>query len=135
MQNISDKLYESKQKRYKIKKLFNSQGIRLTELEEIEKDMEIWISDGEPFIAAETEKIVLDVQQVRALDEDGELYLLEEGRIQDPKEELPNASIKNWTPVKGVDFYDFEDLESKADVAPDIRHKIQQQERRHFFLE
>jgi hypothetical protein len=94
--------------------------------------MEIWFSDGEPFITAESEKIVMDLQQIRALDEDGELFLLDEGRIQNPAEELPNTSIKNWTLVKGVDYYDFEGLESKAEVAHDIRHKIQQQEQGSF---
>ncbi|CBY36431.1 unnamed protein product [Oikopleura dioica] len=128
MQTISDKLFDSKQKRFRIKKLFNSQGTQLTELEEIEKDMEIWFSDGEPFITAESEKIVMDLQQIMALDEDGELFLLDEGRIQNPAEELPNTSIKNWALVKNVDYYDFEGLESKAEVAHEISHKIQQQE-------
>ena len=90
--------------------------------------MEIWFSDGEPFITAESEKIVMDLQKIIALDEDGELFLLDEGRIQDPAEELPSASIKNWTLVKGVDYYDFEGLESKAEVTHDIRYKIEQQE-------
>jgi len=73
--------------------------------------MEIWFSDGEPFITAESEKIVMDLQQIRALDEDGELFLLDEGRIQNPAEELPNTSIKNWALVKNVDYYDFEECE------------------------
>jgi hypothetical protein len=30
MQTISDKLYDSKQKRFRVKKLFNSQGTQLT---------------------------------------------------------------------------------------------------------
>ena len=99
---IGQQLSIDKPKQINVKRLFRMDGTEVKSIDEIEHDLELWYSTGEPFKSFASLNIALRLDMISMYKtEDDEIRTLFEAQLQKPKDELPEGatSTKAWKAV------------------------------------
>ena len=97
-------------------------------IDEIEHDLEIWVSDGENFKSTSKSSLSLCLTKIRPIQSDENLIFVSEGPITDQniKEEFGEQGSKtgNWKIAQNLTVEDFDEILDINDAAVDLKQKI-----------
>ena len=97
-------------------------------IDEIEHDLEIWVSDGENFKSTSKSSLSVCLTKIRPIQSDENLIFVAEGPITDQniEKELGEHGSKtgNWKIAQNLTIEDFDEILDIKDAAVDLKQKI-----------